>query len=69
MKIYWVKQKLIGILMLLASLIFMVFLVHTEAAISVLIFVPLGLYYLFAKDRLFKSDYILEINYGKGKRL
>lgn len=69
MKIYWVKQKIIGILMLLVSLIFMVFLVHTEAAISVLVFVPLGLYYLFAKDRLFKSDYILEINYGKGKRL
>lgn len=69
MKIYWVKQKTIGILMLLMSLIFMVFLVHTEAAISVLVFVPLGLYYLFAKDRLFKSDYILEINYGKGKRL
>ena len=69
MKIYWVKQKLMGILMLLVSLIFMVFLVHTEAAISVLVFVPLGLYYLFAKDRLFKSDYILEINYGKGKRL
>lgn len=69
MKIYWVKQKTIGILMLLMSLIFMVFLVNTEAAISVLVFVPLGLYYLFTKDRLFKSDYILEFNYGKDKRL
>ena len=57
MKIYWVKQKIIGILMLLMSLIFMVFLV------------TLGLYYLFTKNRLLKSDYILEFNYGKDKRL
>lgn len=69
MKIYWVKQKLMGILMLLVSLIFMVFLVETDASITVLVFVPLGLYYLFVKDRLLKSDYILEFNYGKSKRL
>lgn len=61
-KIMWVKQKIVGLLMLLVSLIFLNLFVANDAAILLIITIPMGLYLLFSRNRFFDSDYIIEFN-------
>ena len=59
-RILWLKQKMVGLLMVLLPLIFWDTLVKYDVAIIVVMYLPIGLYYLFTKRRLYSKDYIFE---------
>lgn len=59
-KIYWVKQKFVGLLVLLATLIFWDSFIKYDAAILMVFSIPIGVYLLFSKRMFFDSDYIFE---------
>lgn len=61
-KIMWVKQKIVGLLMLLVSILFMGLFIANDACILLMISIPMGLYLLFSRKRFFDSDYIIEFN-------
>lgn len=60
-KIYWVKQKACGLLMMILPWFFVDLFVENETAILIVAFELLGLGYLFTKERLFRSDYIFDL--------
>ena len=61
-KIYWVKQKAIGILLLILSIILIDMLMKDKTAIIFLIIsVPTCLWLLFTKERIFSRDYTFDI--------
>lgn len=62
LEIYWIKQKVVGLLVLVLPFIFAGVLIDLDAAVVWLLTVPLGLYYILAKDQMFYCDYVLEID-------
>lgn len=60
-KIYWLKQKLVGLLLIILPWFFVDVFVANDAAILIVAFELLGLGYLFTKERLFRSDYIFDL--------
>ena len=60
-KIYWVKQKLVGLLLIILPWFFVDVFVANDAAILIVAMDGLGLMYLFTKERLFRSDYIFDL--------
>ena len=66
MTIYWLKQKGLALLLLALTLIFAEFMIVNDAAILMLVSVPMGLFLFRTKEMLFKNDYIYVI--GDGSR-
>lgn len=60
-RIYWVKQKLVGLLLMIIPLMFLDLFVANEAALLVPIFELMGLVYLLSRERIFRSDYIFDL--------
>ena len=65
MKIYWIKQKLVGLGMIIAMLIFANVLIEYEAGIIFAVFLPFSIYLLASKKMYFSSDYIYEFRRNK----
>ena len=66
MKIYWIKQKLVGLGMIIARLVFANVLIEYEAGITFVVFLPFSIYLMTSKKMYFSSDYIYE--FGRNKR-
>lgn len=61
-KIYWIKQKALGVLLLIISLMLLKIVTEDFMAIIFLIMsVPACLWLLFEKKRLFEKDYIFNV--------
>lgn len=67
LRIYWVKQKIVGLLLIVLPILLWDLLVVNEAAILAVVSIGLGLLVLLARDRMFRSDYI--ITFKRLKRL
>ena len=65
LEIRWIKQKIRGFLVLILPFLFSVVIRDCRAEIVWLLIVPIGLYYMFSRDRIFFRDYILEIDIYK----
>lgn len=61
-KIYWVKQKLVGLLLLILSIVCFDLFIANEAGLLLVIAFSMGLGLLLTKKKLFVSDYIIEFN-------
>ena len=61
-KIYWVLQKLSGLALLLVSIIFFDLLIASEAGLILVLYIPMGLWLLITKKKVFYRDYIFDIN-------
>lgn len=61
-KIYWVLQKLYGLVLLLVSIIFFDFIIVNEIGLILVLFIPMGLWLLLTKKKVFFTDYIFDIN-------
>lgn len=67
LKIYWVKQKLVGLLLIVLPTLLWDLLVVNEAALVAVVSIGMGLLIMLAQDRMFRSDYI--ITFKRLKRL
>lgn len=67
LKIYWVKQKLVGLLLIVLPILLWDLLVVNEAALVAVVSIGMGLLIMLAQDRMFRSDYI--ITFKRLKRL
>lgn len=69
-RIYWVKQKITGILVMLMTLIFSPLLIANDGGLLVVVGLAIGFLLIICKRRIFyTSDYIVEIEPGFMKRL
>ena len=69
-RIYWVKQKMTGILVMLMTLIFSPSLIAKDGGLLVVVGLAIGFLLIACKRRIFyTSDYIVEINRDFMKRL
>ena len=69
-RIYWVKQKSMGILVALMTLIFSPLLITNDGGLLVVVGLAMGFLLILSKRRIFyTSDYIVEIEPGFMKRL
>lgn len=60
-RIYHLKQRLIGLLCVILPLIFAEFLIENDVAIVMVGLIPAGLYYLFTSKKLLNRDKIMTI--------
>lgn len=69
-RIYWVKQKMTGFLVMLMTLIFSPLLIVNDGGLLVVVGLAMGFLLIVCKRKIFyTSDYIVEINRGFMKRL
>lgn len=69
-RIYWVKQKIIGILVMLMTLIFSPLLIANDGGLLVVVGLAMGFLLIVCKQKVFYTkDYIVEIEPGFMKRL
>ena len=69
-RIYWVKQKSMGILVALMTLIFSPLLIANDGGLLVFIGLAMGFLLIVCKQKVFYTrDYIVEIEPGFMKRL
>ena len=68
-RIYWVKQKMTGILVMLMTLIFSLLLIANDGGLLVFIGLAMGFLLVVCKQKVFYRDYIVEIEPGFMKRL
>lgn len=69
-RIYWVKQKITGILAMLMTLIFSPLLIANDGGLLVVVGLAMGLLLIVCKQKVFYTrDYIVEIEPGFMKRL
>ena len=69
-RIYWVKQKITGILAMLMTLIFSPLLIANDGGLLVVVGLAMGLSLIVCKQKVFYTrDYIVEIEPGFMKRL
>ena len=69
-RIYWVKQKITGILVMLMTLIFSPLLIANDGGLLVVIGLAMGFLLIVCKQKVFYTrDYIVEIEPGFMKRL
>lgn len=61
MKIYWLKQKAIGLALIVGPLFVWDLLIETEAVVCVPFYWLFGILFLIEKHRMFRSDYILDL--------
>ena len=59
-QVYFLKQKLIGLGMILGSIAF-AWLVKDEAIVLPIFMVPIGLFLLFTKEMYWTNDYYYEV--------
>lgn len=69
-RIYWVKQKMTGILVMLMTLIFSPLLIVNDGGLLVVVGLAMGFLLIVCKQKVFYTrDYIVEIEPGFMKRL
>lgn len=69
-RIYWVKQKITGILVMLMTLIFSPLLIANDGGLLVVVGFAMGFLLIVCKQKVFYTrDYIVEIEPGFMKRL
>lgn len=69
-RIYWVKQKMTGILVALMTLIFSPLLIANDGGLLVVVGLAMGFLLIVCKQKVFYTrDYIVEIEPGFMKRL
>lgn len=69
-RIYWVKQKITGILVMLMTLIFSPLLIANDGGLLVVVGLAMGFLLVVCKQKVFYTrDYIVEIEPGFMKRL
>lgn len=69
-RIYWVKQKITGILVMLMTLIFSPLLIVNDGGLLVVVGFAMGFLLIICKQKVFYTkDYIVEIEPGFMKRL
>lgn len=69
-RIYWVKQKITGILAMLMTLIFSPLLIANDGGLLVVVGLAMGLLLIVCKQKVFYTrDYIVEIEPDFMKRL
>ena len=69
-RIYWVKQKMTGILVMLTTLIFSPLLIANDGGLLVVVGLAMGFLLIVCKQKVFYTrDYIVEIEPGFMKRL
>lgn len=69
-RIYWVKQKITGILAMLMTLIFSPLLIANDGGLLVVVGLAMGFLLIVCKQKVFYTrDYIVEIEPGFMKRL
>ena len=69
-RIYWVKQKITGILAMLMTLIFSPLLIANDGGLLVVVGLAMGLSLIVCKQKVFYTrDYIVEIEPDFMKRL
>ena len=68
-RIYWVKQKSMGILVALMTLIFSPLLITNNGGLLVVVGLAMGFLLIVCKRKVFYRDYIVEIEPGFMKRL
>ena len=68
-RIYWVKQKMTGFLVLLMTLIFSPLLIANDGGLLVVVGLAMGFLLIVCKQKVFYRDYIVEIEPGFMKRL
>lgn len=69
-RIYWVKQKMTGLLVALMTLIFSPLLIANDGGLLVFVGVAAGVLLIVCKQRIFYTrDFIVEIEPGFMKRL
>ena len=69
-RIYWVKQKMTGILAMLMTLIFSPLLIANDGGLLVVVGLAMGFLLIICKQKVFYTrDYIVEIEPGFMKRL
>ena len=69
-RIYWVKQKMTGLLVALMTLIFSPLLIANDGGLLVVVGLAMGFLLVVCKRRIFyTSDYIVEFERGFMKRL
>lgn len=69
-RIYWVKQKMTGLLVALMTLIFSPLLIANDGGLLVVVGLVIGFLLIVCKRRIFYTkDYIVEIEPGFMKRL
>lgn len=69
-RIYWVKQKMTGILVMLMTLIFSPLLIANDGGLLVVVGLAMGFLLIVCKRRIFYTkDYVVEIEPGFMKRL
>lgn len=69
-RIYWVKQKITGILVMLMTLIFSPLLIANDGGLLVVVGLAMGFLLIVCKQKVFYTrDYIVEIEPGFMKRL
>lgn len=69
-RIYWVKQKMTGILVMLMTLIFSPLLIANDGGLLVVVGLAMGFLLIVCKQKVFYTrDYIVEIEPGFMKRL
>lgn len=69
-RIYWVKQKITGILVMLMTLIFSPLLIANDGGLLVVVGLVMGFLLIICKQKVFYTrDYIVEIEPGFMKRL
>lgn len=59
LRIYWVKQKLVGLLLIVLPILLWDLLVVNEAALVAVVAIGMGVLIMLAQDRMFRSDYII----------
>ena len=68
-RIYWVKQKMTGLLVALMALIFSPLLIANDGGLLVVVGLAMGFLLIVCKQKVFYRDYIVEIEPGFMKRL
>ena len=69
-RIYWVKQKMTGILVMLMTLIFSPSLIAKDGGLLVVVGLAMGIGLILCKRKIiYTSDYIVEFEPGFMKRL
>lgn len=68
-RIYWVKQKMTGLLVALMTLIFSPLLIANDGGLLVVVGLAMGFLLIVCKQKVFNRDYIVEIEPGFMKRL
>lgn len=69
-RIYWVKQKMTGLLVMLMTLIFSPLLIANDGGLLVVVGLAMGFLLIVCKQKVFYTrDYIVEIEPGFMKRL